>query len=265
MSSILGISSTHRHHIIGAQLEMNHAPEISADIFRQASLHEEARLDAVAELFGLVGILLHAKVISSPEPVSLGTTVFQFKSGRTDDDTNAAHVLPGQLLFSGHMPNEWTALCGEDVLRRSGLKPLPIDSKVRNLFGQTDIVKCVVNNADSALEGKRGGVGLKAVFPQAAAHLVTLLRHRPASDLEGVRQAAHEAYTYYRGHAHGICQQVRDKAQEKMRTTPGRQAYYQERCSLVDAFAAVLNSRTMPAPLRQPGWRQLVSDVVSTT
>jgi hypothetical protein len=61
----------------------------------QASNHERNRLESVAETMALVGAMTFQKVLSGREQVRVARAVFQFGRGVLEDNTVAAHCLPG--------------------------------------------------------------------------------------------------------------------------------------------------------------------------
>lgn len=150
-----------------------------AELEEQAARHERNRLEAVAEMLGIIAVMTAQGLLTGWELVTVGGAVFQFGKGQRDLQVVAAHCLPGQIAFNGqplHTTTDWNPA----VIARCQLKPLPLAAKLRNLGGMTDYVTAIVNQADSLIEIMPGDGGLKPAFARAAGRLLRdLVTSRP--------------------------------------------------------------------------------------
>lgn len=185
-----------RTHLIGLD-----KPKLneSYTLEKQAAEHEQHRLESIAEALALVGLMNVKKALSGNERVAItgaSNDGFQWGEGVASETTVAAHCVPGQILFNAfpfhRMPN-WT----EDFLKERGLKPLQLDSKLKNVFARTDVVKDVVNKTDNLVERMDTGRGLKPRFASAVRQLlerVSIQRPVAAASLNEILRTAMSSY-----------------------------------------------------------------------
>jgi hypothetical protein len=135
-----------------------------AALAMQASVHEQHRLDAVAQEIVLVCALAASKVISGHDMITVAKAWPQWGKGTKKDNTVAAHCLPGRILLNARPIDNLSEWLSEDSLDKCGIKALPMASTLRNLHGRTDVVDLIVNQVDSRLEIMTRGRGLKPLL-----------------------------------------------------------------------------------------------------
>lgn len=177
----------------------------SAELEEQAGRHEQHRLEAVAEMIGIIAVMTAQGLLTGWEMVTVGGAVFQFGKGQRDLQVVAAHCLPGQIAFNGqplHTSTDWSPA----LIARCQLKPLPLAAKLRNLGGMTDYVSAIVNQADSLIEIMPGNSGLKPAFARAVGRLLRdLVTCRPRDWLIVGARVTH-AFAAYRLMAAQACE-----------------------------------------------------------
>jgi hypothetical protein len=195
----LGLHRTGRTPIIGLDdrkpLHQTTGQSGIAALRAEASIHERNRLETVAEFYALMSVLAWAGILSGPNAASKGKTTYQFGKGTKESRTEAAHCLPAQVLINGRYPN--SLLESAANVHQCGLKPLPVASKLRNLFGRTNITSVEVNDADGSIERISGGLGIKIAFVKWTDHLLDQLEKSPPQSKADVLKTAREAYTNF--------------------------------------------------------------------
>jgi hypothetical protein len=225
-----------------------------------AAVHEQHRLESVAEMLGLVGVLTAKKVLTGFEIVTAEGAVYQWGEGIKADQTVGAHCLPGQLFFNRHHLNstaEWTP----QLLAAHGLKPLPLDSKLRNVAARTDVVPGIVNETDSLLEKMSAGRGLKTRFANAARLLLERGRGQSSADFAGLLGSAMD---YYRLGAALICEERLHWLQTQARIETGpHQERRARQLGVVQEYLRILQDRQFtPHFMTLAGIGELLRDVV---
>ncbi len=195
----LGLSRSGRTAIIGLDdrkpLYQTTGQTGIAALRAEACIHERNRLETVAEFYALLSVLAWAGILSGDNSASKGKTTYQFGKGTKESRTEAAHCIPAQVLINGLYPN--SLLESAANVHRCGLKPLPVASKLRNLFGRTNITSVEVNDADGSIERISGGLGIKIAFVKWTDHLLDQLEKHPPGNQAGVLDAARKAYGFY--------------------------------------------------------------------
>jgi hypothetical protein len=161
-----------------------------AEIERQAQWHEGNRLHSVAEELALLAVMRKQQVFLGAEKISVIAAQRQFRSGTRADETQAAHCLPGQLLLNS-LPIYDLHGEQERLIRRRGMKPLPLFSKLTHLHSRTDVVHIALNSVDSLIEDMAGGRGLTVLLERSVYRLFERYRfEKPGgweADFERVR------------------------------------------------------------------------------
>jgi hypothetical protein len=143
----------------------------------------------------------------------VGGAIFQFGRGVLEDNTVAAHCLPGQLEFNSRpvhtMPN-WN----EAFLKECGLKPLALSSKLRNVSARTDAVDRIVNQTDNLIESMRNGRGLKPTLERTVHGLIEQFTHRKPASWPAVEELVRDSMNHYRLTASYACEERLDDLDE---------------------------------------------------
>lgn len=225
--------------------------------------HERHRLESVAELYCLLGVLSKSGVLGVPSTVTLGKTTYQFGRGVRPDRTEAAHCLPGQLLFDGVRPDDILVQKGAAFLENRGLKAVAITSKIRNLFGRTDLTSREQNDADSDVESNIGEMGLKAQFPAVTMLMVKDFGGNPERmEWEDVRHAVGRGYQAFRAASLRAAKLAGEAIPQKIVKYPGRKASYELRRAILKAFEDECRTLTFPDLISRPGFDALLREVV---
>lgn len=247
----LGLHRTGRTAIIGLDdrkpLYQTTGQSGVAALRAEAGIHERNRLETVAELYALLSVLAWAGILSGGNAASKGKTTYQFGKGSREARTEAAHCLPAQVLINGRYPN--SLLESAANVHRAGLKPLPVASKLRNLFGRTNITSVEVNDADGSIERISGGLGIKIAFVKWTDHLLVQLEKSPPQSKAGVLKAAREAYTFYLD-AEKIATRTRlSRRREKSILDKAKRAKNDLQILLLESFQHTQAGQLTPCPL----------------
>ena len=257
-----------RVHLIG--LDKPSAPplRLAADpigmLRWQASTHERNRLESVAEMLALVGILSMKRVLGRSETVSVSGAIYQWGAGSRTDRTVGAHCLPGQLRFNGsalHDNTSWTP----KFLEEHGLKPLALDSKVRNVSARTEVTDGVVNETDSLLEKMDTGRGLKSRFANAAHQIAERVSFQASLTLAALAQLVSASVSHYRLGASFACEERLDWLRLQVRVTlnPPDLEKRRRQVVVVEEYLKVIKDHSfIPYFETRAGIEELVGDVV---
>jgi hypothetical protein len=168
-----------------------------AALAMQASVHEQHRLDAVAQEIVLVCALAASKVISGHDMITVAKAWPQWGKGTKKDNTVAAHCLPGRILLNARPIDNLSEWLSEDSLDKCGIKALPMASTLRNLHGRTDVVDLIVNQVDSRLEIMTRGRGLKPLLAATVNRVVRPCRLEGNVNLPMIMEVGRQALDYY--------------------------------------------------------------------
>ena len=208
-----------RNHLIGldkpSAISIRGMSNPWPELRRQAVGHEMNRLESVAEILGLIGILTARRFLSGHENVSAKAAFFQFGQGVRADATQAAHCLPGDLYFNS-IPLRDMADWAPESLRDRGIKPLPLASKLRNLHARTDVVDQSLNTTDSNLEIMSNGRGLKHALARTVQNMITEMTRVPLSGWEGLHRLQIRHLQAYRMYANFACLERIDQYQSEI-------------------------------------------------
>jgi hypothetical protein len=263
--------NTSRTHLIGLDKPSASPLRTAADpllaLRAQASNHEQHRLESVAEMLALVGVMTVKRVLAGREVVTVQGAVFQWGEGQAEHSSVGAHCLPGQLAFNGqpiHTMQMWT----EQFLRERGLKPLALSSKLRNVSARTDVVDRVVNETDSLLEKLGKSRGLKVRFGGAVHQLMErVLFENPRIpgrliDLVGM------AMSYYRLGARYACEERLDwlKQQLPLAASDAKAESRQRGMIVAEQYLRVVQDGSfVPHFASTAGMNELIRDVVGAS
>ena len=255
-----------RKHIIGLDkpvsrpLNSYSQPEMA--LRKQALEHERHRLECVAEMLALVGLMTLKQVLTGNEAVAVeGEAEFQFGQGVKKHGTVGAHCLPGKLNFNGtslHEKVEWRP----DLIEQQGMKPLPLSSKLRNLFGRVDVADASINNADSWVEKMPDQRGLKFHFGRSVHRLMGEIPLRHPATGRALCKLVEDAYKHYTSSVRYIYEERWDSVAHPR---PGAQAgeHDAKRKFIVEHyFQALRDPAFNPAAITTPGFRELMGDVL---
>jgi len=247
----LGLSRSGRTAIIGIDdrkpLWQTTGQSGHAALRAEAAIHERHRLETVAEFYALLSALAWAGILSGDNSASKGKTTYQFGKGSKEKRTEAAHCLPAQVLINGRYPN--SLLESAAHVHRCGLKPLPVASKLRNLFGRTNITSVEVNDADGSIERISGGLGIKIAFVKWTDHLLDQLEKKPPRGRDDVRHAAREAYTRYLDAEKTATRTRLSRRQEKSILDKTKRAKNDLQIQLLQSFLHTQAGQITPCPL----------------
>jgi hypothetical protein len=254
-------SQTAKQHLIDHPLpgQLSKAANPLAVLREQALRHEFNRLESVAELMGMVGIMTARKVLSGHELVTVGKAIFQYGQGDRAAQIQAAHCLPGQILFDGrpvHTAEDWTP----GLLERCKIKPLPLAAKLRNVCGRTDFVDQSVNQADSLIEIIQDGRGIKRSLGRSVQMLQQHLKYRPGRDWHDIGELVTQAVKNYRDLAANACEERLIKLQSFVASDPAAQ---RKSHVLENYLQTVQDSHVSPEICQPPGFMRLVGEVVA--
>ncbi len=258
----------HRKHLVGIDdrrfTSIRGQADLKPHLRVQAREHELHRLESVAEVLCLVAIMIRQGVLTGRETVSAEAAIYQFGTGSLVASVQAAHCLPGQLKFDGqpfHLMANWS----KSTLLDRGLKPIPLDGKLRNLSGRTDLVDTLINQTDSYLEIMSRGQGLKFVLAHTTGQMIRQPALVPSASWPTVRKVVVESMAAYRRNAVSVCQQrVEDVVSRNkpalLGQPPGTDQY---KAAIVLEYMQVLLSNTLlPEPLNLSAFRWLLRDVM---
>jgi len=256
-----------RKHIIGLDkpdsrpLSSYSHPELA--LRKQALEHEQHRLECVAEMLALVGLMTLKKVLSGNETVAVeGEAEFQFGKGVKKHGTVGAHCLPGKLNFNGtslHEKIEWRA----ELIQKQGMKPLPLSSKLRNLAGRVDVADASINNTDSWVEKMPDQRGLKFHFGRSVQRLMWEISVRHPATGHALCKLVEDAYDHYKSNVRYIYEERWDSVAHPQ---PGVKAgeHDANRQFIVERyFKALRNPSFVPEAITTPGFRELIGDVLT--
>jgi hypothetical protein len=228
-------------------------------------VHGRNRHETVAETLALVGIMRHHTVLTGKELVTVVGAKFQYGAGSRSDQIQAAHCLPGQLVFDScllHTLPDWNP----GHLQRLHLKPLPLAAKLRGLYGRTDPVDRLVNQVDSLLEMMGAGRGLKSDFGRSSNLLLIRLQYRKVDRVEGIAEFVSCAFDEYCASEARACdERLDDLSHELSRsadTATGEELT--KKIHIAEQYLHLAQSRTfVPEAVTQQGFRDAVRDVVN--
>jgi hypothetical protein len=249
-----------REHLIGLDEPASNA----SPLLLQAFTHEKHRLESVAEMLALLGVLTMKNVLNWYDAVQVRGAVFQWGEGSSATGQVAAHCLPGQIRFNGAAPHErpcWTA----DFLEQRGLKALAIDSKLRNVSARTDIVEAIVNKTDNLIEKLSGRRGLKSRFADAAYQVASSVATRRLRNSLELARVVESATHHYRLGATLACEERLDWLAQALKTTAAQTepTKRQEQAAIINRYLSVLRDTAfMPGFATPAGVSDLCRDVV---
>jgi hypothetical protein len=168
-----------------------------AALATQASVHEQNRLDSVAQEIVLVCVLAASKVLALHDMFTVVGAKPQWNKGTKSDNTVAAHCLPGRILLNARPLDYLSEWLSEDSLDKCGIKALPMASTLRNLHGRTDVVDLIVNQVDSRLEIMTRGRGLKPLLAATVNRVVRPCRLEGNVNLPMIMEVGRQALDYY--------------------------------------------------------------------
>jgi hypothetical protein len=230
----------------------------------QAKNHERHRLESVAEAIVLVGTMTFQKALSGREKVRVGGAVFQFGRGVREDNTVAAHCLPGELEFNSrpvHTMPDWN----EAFLRERGFKPLALSSKLRNVSARTDVVDLIVNQTDSLIETMGDGRGLKPGLGRAVYGLMEQFSRRKPTDWPAVEELVRETIYHHRLTAAYACEERLDDLTQyaKFAVSQPRLESINNKLIVAEEYLHVVQDASfVPEPATLTGFLWVVKDVV---
>ncbi len=253
-------------------------PAGGIDFLSAAKLHEAKRLEIVAEMLALVGMMTCRGVFDKDALVSVCKALRQNGSGSRVEDTQAAHCIPGHILIDGIPINDYLEAppgetgmhhSREEFLRRKGFIPHALCGRVRRLFEYTEVSASSLNQADSYVENESPVPGLKEIFGFAASFMVS----PPLGSIRGkswpdVVAALGYAYRFYRREAlHKVMESESEKMRERgslhFSASDVQRASLDMRVLVLRCFQTVLTSVDPPEVLTQPGFDQLRRSVMA--
>ena len=262
------MASEPREHLIGLDkpttAPLSAAANAEAVLRNQASNHERHRLESVAETIALVAAMTSQKALSGREQVRVGGAVFQFGRGVRDDNTVAAHCLPGQLEFNSrpvHTMPDWN----QAFLRACGLKPLALSSKLRNVSARTDPVDLIVNQTDSLIESMRDGRGLKPALGRTVYGLMEEFSRRKPDNWAAVEEMVRDSTRHYRLTASYACEERLDDLTQyaKLAISDSKLESINYKLIIAKEYLKVVQDASfVPEPTTFTGFLQVVKDVI---
>jgi hypothetical protein len=257
-----------RAHLIGLDkptaTPLRLAPDPLQALRQQASTHERNRLESIAELLGLIGLLGMKQVLTGREAVTVRGAMFQWGEGSRADRTVGAHCLPGHVKFNGHALHEmpgWTP----KFLEEHGLKPLALDSKLRNVSARTELTDVVVNETDSLLEKMDTGRGFKFRLGGALSQLMERVLFESARTPGALASIVAGAMSHYRFGAGLACEERLEWLQQQLRVekAPAKLEVRRRQAAIVEQYLFVLEDGSfVPYFTTLPGILELLRDVV---
>jgi hypothetical protein len=262
-ASILGLKTTGRTHLKGIDdrgpLSKTTGKQGFAALQAEAIIHEKNRLESVAELYCLLSLLAYGGILSGTNSATKGQTTYQFGKGSKADRTEAAHCLPGQILINGHYPD--IILDTAANVEQAGLKPIAMSSKLRHLFGRTDITSVEVNDTDSSIETVTGDIGIKPAFVLSTDKLFSELEKSPPSTKVKVLRHAQAGYKEFYDAAR-LATRTRLNMRLNARLTDATdQKKNQEQILLLLAFMQAQGAALNPSPLYASAFKLLWEEV----
>lgn len=237
-------------------------PEISA-----AKYHESARLQAVGELFSLLGILACKGVIEEEAGITVSGARLQHGVGSSDDDTEAAHRIPGQVFIDGLSLDQYveyppgSSEAGmHDYMSSKGFNSQALRDLVRSIFARTDVAMSRVNKTDSLIENRHPTVGLKEVLALTAGLAVSSPLHGKLYRAKWykVQQTAEFAFCYYRERAIVRVKHAEDQKMQERNRLHSTKTAAREKVELtilmLRAYLDVLTSAPLPPPVTATGF-----------
>ena len=252
---------SHRHQIIG----LDKPSAVAGELAIQASIHERHRLESVAEEVVLACVLAGSKVIGSADLVTVqGGARYQFGRGVREDNTVAAHCLPGRLLINARPIDTLSQWVSEDSLKHRGIKSLPMTSKLRNLHGRTDVVDVMVNRADSRLERMTLGRGLKPLFGRTVHQVVAPCALEGNVNVPMILEVGHAAMDLYRLSGQLMCEELYDTLSIELRKigSEAESKFITSSMVVLESYFSELNDTSfIPDSLSVPGCELTVNEV----
>lgn len=235
------------------------APNPLLMLKEQSLYHEYNRLEAVAEMIGMVGIMTARGVLSGNEVITVDGAIFQYAPGDRATRVVAAHCLPGHPRFAGHLlhtADDWKP----NLLEKYKVKPLPLAAKLRGVFGRTDFVDETVNQSDSLIEKMAGGRGIKPSLGNCLYRLQQNLKYRRARDWATIGELAAQALQDYRIHASYACEERLDYLQRNF----AHDSTANKKSHVLEVYLqTVQNNHITPDAAEPCGFQELVSEVVA--
>jgi hypothetical protein len=225
--------------------------------------HETNRLEIVAELVALIGVMVFQKALSGQERVSVIGAFYQDRRGSRSSRTAAAHCLPGHVLFNSmslHTMPDWKA----GFLKQCGLKPLALSSKLRHLFGHTDLVDEVVNQTDSLLEIMDNGRGLKPALERTVYGMMEQVRRRNPASWPALAELVRDGMDGYGVSVRYTYEERCDWLRQKLGSAlPSERVLINAKLGVVQNYLKVVKDPSVvPAAKTLAGFLDVVKDVV---
>ncbi|HWB05822.1 MAG TPA: hypothetical protein VG796_22565 [Verrucomicrobiales bacterium] len=186
-------------------------PKGGIDYLSAAKIHEASRLQTVAEMLALIGMMTRNGVLTEDACASVCKALRQSGKGRRKAQTQAAHCIPGHILINGIPIDDYLEsppgqhglhYTREEFLRKRGFVPHKLCDKIRELFERTEVAATSLNQADSYVENESPVAGLKEIFGFAVSFMLSSplgrLYRAPWTD---VLAALDYAYQFYREQA----------------------------------------------------------------
>ncbi len=232
-------------------------------LLKQALAHETHRLESVAETLALIGLMTLKKVLSGNEMVAVkGDAEYQFGEGVKAHGTVGAHCLPGKINFNNthlHIMAEWRP----DVIKQRGMKPIPLSSKLRNLFARVDVFDSSINNADSWSEKMSGERGLKFHLGKSVQRLMKDISFQKPSTIRSLGKLVEDSFEHYKFGARYIYEERLDSlTNPSSYAKPGKNDA--TRRFIVECYWDVLRDTSfVPDAITTLGFRDLIRDVLA--
>lgn len=225
---------------------------------QQAVMHENNRLETVAEILALTAIMTTQRVLTGNEVITVGRAMFQYGRGNREQGIQAAHCLPGHPYFNSralHTVDEWQP----DILVSHHLKPLPLASKLRNLCGRTDYVDSSLNQADCFIEILDDGRGLKPTLGRALYHLQQHIKHSPGMKPSDAGELVARSLEIYRQHASYAC----EERLQQLQIIAASDAAANHRSHVIENYLGIVQDATcVPAAATSGGFHSAVLETV---
>jgi hypothetical protein len=236
-------------------------PELA--LRKQAVEHEQHRLESVAETLALVGLMTVKKVLSGNEVVAVkGEAVYQLVSGVKKHGTVGAHCLPGKLNFNGahlHIRAEWKP----EEIKQKGMKPLPLSSKLRHLFGRVDVLDGSINDADTWVEKMSKERGLKFHFGRAVERLMKNILVRKPATVRTLGELIEEAHGHYTFGANYIYEERLDSLAHPLPSGQTDKNNATRKLIIEQYWAALQDPNFVPEAIGPLGFRDVIRDVLA--
>jgi hypothetical protein len=237
---------------------------------RAAKIHEASRLQAVAEMLALLGMLSRQGRLDNDAILSVRGAKLQTGSGSKAAHTQAAHCLPGHLYmddlrldyFLESPPNDKGGLhhTYEEGLRSRGFQAITLCRTLRELFERTEVADTSVNQADSHVERfSQYEIGLKELFGITAGMVVNAPDGMRGKSWRTVIDTVSQAWTVYRTEAITKTKLAEQRKQEerdssRKTATPAEMQKLDMRVLILRCYIDTLCSAQPPRVLFDPGF-----------